>query len=44
MELVEQALDDVEASDVDQAGQVHISSGLHHRVRFLQEVEKEPAR
>jgi FAD:protein FMN transferase len=43
MELVEQ-LDDVEAIIVDQAGQVHISSGLHHRVRFLQEVGKEPAR
>lgn len=43
MELVEQ-LDDVEAIIVDQAGQVHISSGLHHRVRFLQEVEKEHAR
>lgn len=43
MELVEQ-LDYVEAIIVDQAGQVHISSGLHHRVRFLQEVGKKPAR
>jgi FAD:protein FMN transferase len=40
MELVEQ-LDDVEAIIVDQAGQVHVSSGLRNRVRILLEVEGE---
>ena len=40
MQLVEQ-LDDVEAIIVDQAGQVHVSSGLRTRVRILSEVEGE---
>ena len=40
MELVEQ-LDDVEAIIVDQAGQVHVSSGLRNRARILLEVEGE---
>lgn len=38
MELVEH-LDDVEAIIVDQAGQVHISSGLRNRVRIFSEVD-----
>ncbi len=43
MDLVEQ-LDDVEAVIVDQAGQVHISSGLRDRVRIIPEVEREVVR
>ena len=38
MELVEQ-LEDVEAVIVDQAGQVHVSSGLRSRVRFPPDAE-----